>query len=183
MRTVSFVMMVALSVQAVVAQQFGIAPPTERESKRINYHKVMYKNYKSPAPEPGAENTPLLPLLVRPDGKPITSADEWLKQRRPELVRQWLAILGKVAPTAEDAKWFGDVRQVVSRSTSEREGYTRIDLDIPMEKDFVQRHLLLLPKGQGNHFPPSFYGRRVHRTIASPSSGGARTLPAADTWY
>jgi hypothetical protein len=29
------------------------------------------------------------------------------------------------------------------------EGYTRIDLDLLMEKDFYQRHLLLLPEGQG----------------------------------
>ena len=47
-------------------------------------------------------------------------------------------------------KWFGDMRQAVVQQTRDMEGYTRIDLDLPMEKDFLQRHLLLLPKGQGS---------------------------------
>jgi len=139
-----------LLIAIAPAQHFPITPPTEQEASRVNYHKVTYRNYKSPAPEPGAENTPLLPLLVRPDGTKITTADQWNKQRRPELLKQWLGILGKVAPSPEDAKWFGDVRQAITVSTSEREGYTRIDLDIPLETDFFQRHLLLLPKGQGD---------------------------------
>src|SRR5258708_1469254 len=33
--------------------------------------------------------------------------------------------------------------------TQEKEHYTRILLELPMEKDFYQPHLLLLPKGQG----------------------------------
>jgi dienelactone hydrolase len=143
-------LLLAFAARAGEEPHFPIPQPGEGELRRVNYHRVTYNHYKSPAPEPGAENTPLLPLLVRNDGTPIRTAEEWYRIRRPELLRQWLAILGKVAPAPEDRKWFGDVRQTFSKSTSEREGYTRIDFDIPMETDFVQRHLLLLPKGQGS---------------------------------
>lgn len=69
--------------------------------------------------------------------------------RRPALVETWMRILGKIAPTGQDKQWFGDIRNVYEQSRHEEDGYTRIDLDIPIAKDFVQRHLLLLPKGQG----------------------------------
>jgi hypothetical protein len=132
-----------------LAQQFPIPAPSERELARVNYHRVTFKGYHSPAPEPGAEDTPLLSPLVRPDGTRVHDAEEWYGSRRPELVKQWTAILGKIAPAPQDIQWFGDVTQAVGRAPAERDGYTRIDLDLPMEKDFLQRHLLLLPKDQG----------------------------------
>ena len=131
------------------AQPPSVPPPADRELQRVNAHRVVYRNYRSPAPEPGAENTPLLPLLVGNDGAPVRTADDWTRRRRPELVKQWLAILGKVAPGKSDRKWFGDIRRAVRRSTTEMDGYTRIELDLPMEIDFLQPHVLLLPKGQG----------------------------------
>lgn len=131
------------------AQPPTVPQPAERGLQRVNAHRVMYRQYRSPAPEPGAEDTPLLPLLVRPDGTGIRTADEWRKVRRPEIVKEWLAILGKVAPAPADRKWFGDIRRAVRRSTTELDGYTRIELDLPMETDFLQPHVLLLPKGQG----------------------------------
>jgi dienelactone hydrolase len=61
-----------------------------------------------------------------------------------------MQILGKIEPSPQDRQWFGDVTQAVEINRRELDGYTRIDLDIPIEKDFHQRHLLLLPKGQGS---------------------------------
>src|SRR5207249_4169341 len=118
-------------------------------------HRVTSPTYHSPAPEPGAEDTPLLSLMVRPDGARVRNAGEWYKSRRPELVKQWTAILGKIAPAPEDMKWFGDIRKAVLRSRADREGYTRIELDLPIEKDLLQPHLLLIPKGQGKGPFPS----------------------------
>ncbi len=124
-----------------------IAPPSEAELARTTYHRVTSK--RSPAPEPNAEKTPIPPLLERPDGTRIRDAEEWYRVGRPALVETWMRILGKIAPTEQDKQWFGDIRSVYEQSRREEDGYTRIDLDIPIEKDFVQRHLLLLPKGQG----------------------------------
>ncbi|MBI3698145.1 MAG: dienelactone hydrolase family protein [Acidobacteria bacterium] len=123
------------------------AQPAERELRRANYHRVTSK--RSPAPEPGAENTPILSPLIKSDGKRVKNARQWYRERRPELVRAWMDILGKVAPAPEDRKWFGDVTKAVEISRSEQDGYTRIELDIPLEVDFLQHHLLLLPKAQG----------------------------------
>jgi Dienelactone hydrolase family len=93
--TISTALLLAFGAQSAGAQTFPIPPASERELKRVNYHRAMPKPYGSPAPEPHAEDTPLLPLLVRPDGTRIANAQEWFKSRRSELVRQWTAILGK----------------------------------------------------------------------------------------
>ena len=145
----SIALLLAFAEARCAVQQFAIPEPAERELKRVNYHRVTSPSYHSPAPEPGAENTPLISPLVKPDGTRVRNSEEWYQSRRPELVKQWLAILGKIAPAPEDMKWFGDMRNVVERATADREGYTRTDFDLPMEKDFLQRHLLLMPKGQG----------------------------------
>ena len=139
---------IAVALLAIAA----VGYPTERNLERVTYHRVTSK--RSPAPEPGAENTPLLSPLLRPDGKRISNPKEWYRSRRPELVRAWTEILGKTAPAPADMQWFGDVTKSVEISRSEQEGYTGIELDIPLEKDFLQHHLLLLPKGQGRgRFP------------------------------
>jgi hypothetical protein len=151
MRTwASIALLPALAATHAGAQQFSIPAPSERELNRVNYHRANFSKYHSPAPEPGAENTPLVSPLVRPDGTRIRNAEEWYRERRPELVKQWLAILGKVAPAPEDMKWFGDIRNPVGRGAADMDGYTRADIDLRMETDFLQRHLLLMPKGQGN---------------------------------
>ncbi len=147
MRTRVYLMLLALGAGSLRAQQFSIPQPSERELHRVNFHRVTSKG--SPAPEPGAENTALPSPLVRTDGSRVRTADEWNQSRRPELVKAWTGILGKIDPAPEDMKWFGDIRQATVQQKRDMEGYTRIDLDLPMEKDFLQRHLLLLPKGQG----------------------------------
>lgn len=121
-------------------------PPQATEkapAERINHHRVS--SPRSPAREPGAENTPI-PSLV----EGLRTPRDWFQRRRPELLRTWTHILGKIAPAPKDRKWFGDIRRVVEVSRTEMDGYTRIELQIPMERDFLQPHLLLLPKGQGN---------------------------------
>lgn len=110
--------------------------------RRVNQHRVT--SARSPAQQPGAENVALLSLV---DG--LKTREDWIRQRRPRIHDHWLKMLGKVEPNKEDLKWFGDIRQARVVETTELEKYTRIKLELPMEKDFYQPHLLLLPKGQG----------------------------------
>jgi len=133
-----------LAIAAVLvrlAPQLDIPKPSERELRRVNYHRVTSK--RSPAPEPGAEQTPIPSIAPK-------NAEEWRQVRRPQILTAWKQILGKIEPAPEDRKWFGDVTKVAEINRREMDGYTRIDLDIPIERDFYQRHLLLLPKGQGS---------------------------------
>ena len=58
-----------------------------------------------------------------------------------------MTILGKIEPQGKDKLWFGDIRKVRVLDTQEKDTYTRIHLEIPLEKDVYQRHLLLVPKG------------------------------------
>lgn len=111
-------------------------------SLRLNQHKVT--SSKSPAPEPGAENE-IIPSLING----LQSPEDWYKKKRPSLMKLWTQILGKLGPNNDDRRWFGDIRQVTVHEKLETEKYTRIRLDLPIEKDFNQQHLLLLPKNQG----------------------------------
>src|SRR2546422_23820 len=85
--------------------QLELPKPAQRDLQRVNYHRVTSK--RSPAPEPGAENTPLLSPLVKADNRKVKDADEWYRVRRLELLQTWLRILGKVEPAPEDLRWFG----------------------------------------------------------------------------
>lgn len=109
---------------------------------RLNQHKVT--NPRSPAQEPGAEKE-LIPSLV----EGLATASDWQRKRRPEILARWRTILGKVEPQGADKRWFGDIRKVRELDKAERDGYTRIHLELPIEKDFYQPHLLLLPRNQG----------------------------------
>jgi len=60
-----------------------------------------------------------------------------------------MRILGKIEPSREDKRWFGDIRKARVLDTQEKEHYTRVHLELPIEVDFYQPHVLLLPKGQG----------------------------------
>ena len=133
--------MLPLAVLFLLAPQLDLPSPAARELQRVNHHRVTSR--RSPAPEPGAENTPI-PSLVP------ASAEEWRKVRRPALLETWTRVLGKLEPSTDDRRWFGDITQAVEINRRDLDGYTRIDLDLPIEKDFLQRHLLLLPTGQGS---------------------------------
>ena len=111
-------------------------------TQRLNQHRVVSK--RSPAPEPGAEKE-IIPSLA--DG--LHSPRDWFRKRRPEIIRYWRTMLGKLEPQGADKRWFGDIRQARILDKQEKEGYTRIHLELPIEKDFYQPHLLLLPRGQG----------------------------------
>lgn len=116
--------------------------PTIDPSQRLNQHKVTSK--RSPAPEPGAENE-IIPSLV----EGLKTPEDWYRKRRPEILKYWTTILGKLEPNTQDAKWFGDIRKAKFIDRQEKEHYIRIQLELPMEVDFYQPHLLLLPKHQG----------------------------------
>ena len=128
---------------AVEGEGFGdsVSP-----SDRLNYHtppdstEVLMKqqhHYTIPSP------------LIHDNGTKVSSSEDWYRKRRPELMAHWIQILGKLSPSKEDEQWFGDISEVVIHDTEEKEGYTRIHLSLPIEKDFLQPHLLLLPKNQG----------------------------------
>jgi hypothetical protein len=87
----------------------------------------------------------LLSPLMMDDGRRVTTADEWNALRRPQLLQQWTKILGKLEPDAVDKKWFGDITKAVEVRREKRDGYTRIELQLPMETDFLQPHVLLIP--------------------------------------
>src|SRR6266849_977820 len=108
------------------------------EPARLNQHRVT--NRSSPAQEPGAEKEPI-PSLI----EGLRSAEEWRTVRRPQLLQLWTGILGKLGPNEQDLQWFGDIRQAVIRETADHGTYTRMSLDLPIEKDFLQQHLLLVP--------------------------------------
>jgi len=127
---------------ASLALTASLSSAQRGETARLNQHRVT--NRSSPSPEPGAENLPI-PSLI----EGIRSADDWTHAARPRLLRFWTTVLGKLGPHDQDRKWFGDIRQAVVRETADRGTYTRIALDLPMETDFLQHHLLLLPKGPG----------------------------------
>jgi dienelactone hydrolase len=117
------------------------------ENRRLNYHTapswtipLMQDQHKFEIPSP----------LVSDDGTRVETADQWTKRRRPELLQHWERILGKLAPGRDDAQWFGDVARTAEVSREKKDGYTRIELEIPIETDFLQSHLLLLPEGQGD---------------------------------
>ncbi len=122
--------------QAEAEAARGRAVPPE---KRLNQHRVS--NRRSPAPEPGAERE-LIPSLV--DG--VVDRRDWERRRRPELLKLWTEILGKLEPSPEDRRWFGDIRQARILDQKETAHYTRIHLELPIERDFYQQNLLLIPK-------------------------------------
>lgn len=121
---------------------FSLSVVAQDNLSRLHQHKVTAKG--SPAPEPGAENE-LIPSLI----EDVHSPRDWYRSKRPEILRLWVQVVGEVEPDRHDRKWFGDIRKAVVRHTKELETYTRLDIDLPMEKDFYQHHLLLLPKNQG----------------------------------
>src|SRR5213079_1220552 len=120
--------------------------PSEFQESELRYHTP-------PAwtrPEMKEQQHTTIPTcLQRDDGRPVSNAVDWVNGRRPELLRHWTRILGKIDPAPEDQKWFGDIAKTTELEREEKDGYTRIALDIPIEKDFLQHHLLLIPKGQG----------------------------------
>lgn len=130
-----------LAVLAAASVGSGADTPPAPE-RRFTQHRVTSKQ--SPAPEPGAENE-IIPSLV----EGLRGPKDWYRKKRPELVRLWTQILGKLEPNRADRRWFGDIRRAKTGAREELEKYTRIEIDLPIEKDFYQHHLLLLPKGQG----------------------------------
>jgi hypothetical protein len=125
-------------IAALVALTASVVNGQMPELARLNQHRVT--NRSSPAPKPGAEKQPI-PALI----EGLRSTEEWRTIRRPQLLQLWTEILGKLGPNEQDRQWFGDIRQTVIRETSDRGTYTRISLDLPIEKDFLQQHVLLLP--------------------------------------
>jgi dienelactone hydrolase len=115
----------------------------QENSTRLHQHKVTSKS--SPAPEPGAESE-LIPSLV----EGLHSPEDWYRKKRPDLLTLWTRIAGKIEPDIHDKQWFGDIRNAVIIGRREQENYSRVEVDLPMEKDFYQHHLLLLPKNQGH---------------------------------
>jgi dienelactone hydrolase len=109
---------------------------------RVLQHRVTIPQ--SPAPEPGAEHEEIPSLVVG-----LERAQDWWQIRRPQLLGYWIEILGKIDPNEQDQVWFGDICNIRVGETTDLGAYTRTELFLPIEKDFFQPHLLLIPKGQG----------------------------------
>lgn len=125
-------------------QRIDAEPSSERldPAVRVLQHRVTIPQ--SPAPEPGAEHEEIPSLVVG-----LQSAQDWWQSRRPQLLGYWMEILGKIDPNEQDQMWFGDICQVRVGETTDLGTYTRTEFLLPIEKDFFQPHLLLIPKGQG----------------------------------
>jgi dienelactone hydrolase len=120
----------------------AITVSAQSPETRLNQHRVTSRN--SPAPEPGAENEQVLSLVAG-----LRTPRDWYGKRRPEILKYWTTMLGKLEPHGGDKRWFGDIRKVRIHDEQEKEHYTRIRLDLPIETDFYQSHVLLLPRNQG----------------------------------
>ncbi|MFC2076174.1 alpha/beta hydrolase family protein [candidate division KSB1 bacterium] len=85
-------------------------------------------------------------ILVTEDGQKVSKPRDWYGKRRPELMGLWTRILGKLSPAPEDEKWFGDVTRIKTFSSRDTLDYIRKHIGIPIEIDFYQDHLLIMPK-------------------------------------
>jgi dienelactone hydrolase len=147
LKTYMVLLLLLLSQQTIgTAQTASRSPDSVAPSKWLNYHtapawtnRLMKEQHRYPIPS----------ALIGDDGSAVNTPADWYQKRRPQLLRHWTRLLGKLSPTKADEKWFGDIAKTVVHTTEEKEGYTRIVLSLPIEKDFLQPHVLLLPKDQG----------------------------------
>ena len=127
----------------------------------------------------------LLSPLLTDDGRRVTTAEEWNSVRRPQLLQQWTKILGKTRTGLPKIKSGLATSQSRSKSAAGKcEGYTRIELKLPMETDFLQPHVLLIPDNA-----PWENARRLSRglppgrTMPSQKNGGAHGWLSAAAWF
>jgi dienelactone hydrolase len=133
-----------ISILSVISSPGQEAPNTDKENRgRLTYHRWMH----GPAPQPDQEVT-LIPSVL--SGNEIDTPEKWYRHRRPQLIEIWTRILGKVSPAPGDREWFGDAAKAKIFSREDAGDYIRLHIGIPIEIDFYQDHLLLLPK---NSFP------------------------------
>ena len=120
---------------------------TDEPVATTRYHEAPQN---APSPFDRQHEVDLLSPLVMEDGTECASPSDWYEKRRPELLRHWTNILGRLEPSArQKEEWIGDISRVELVDERQEEGYRRLHLRIPLEKDFLQDHLLLLPSGQG----------------------------------
>jgi dienelactone hydrolase len=112
-------------------------------------------------------------VLISENNKRIEKPEDWYEVRRPELIKLWTEVLGKLTPSKEDEKWFGDVTKIEVYSQQDMGDYIRMHIGIPIEIDFYQDHLLLLPKS-----PPQ---ERLPAVIAWTSTTPDYTEP--EHWW
>ncbi|MBN8732736.1 MAG: prolyl oligopeptidase family serine peptidase [Acidobacteria bacterium] len=78
---------------------------------------------------------------------PGATRADWEKRVRPGLEATWVRALGRLEPAAADRPWLGDIRKPREIKREELPGYTRIELELPVETDYWSPHVLLIPKG------------------------------------
>jgi len=64
-----------------------------------------------------------------------------------QLRDQWREILGKLEPNHQDRRWFHANMKPREVATTDRGSYLRHHIELPLETDFYQPALLLVPKG------------------------------------
>ena len=60
---------------------------------------------------------------------------------------EWREILGKLEPNRTDRRWFVDRMVARELGSIDRGAYIRHHIELPLEVDFWQPGLLLVPKG------------------------------------
>lgn len=108
-------------------------------NQRLNFRRVTID--RSPAQEPGVERE-IVPSLV----EGISSREQWLRERRPPLVEAWTRILGRIEPTESDLRWFEPALKPRVQGLDRLSCYDRFTLELPLESDFYQPALLLVPR-------------------------------------
>jgi dienelactone hydrolase len=116
-----------------------VAQPPKDPRQRLHFRRVTID--RSPAQEPGVENE-IIPSLV----EGISTRAQWLERRRPALLEAWTRILGRLEPTESDARWFESTLEPRIQSLDRLAAYDRLTLELPLETDFRQPALLLLPR-------------------------------------
>lgn len=84
----------------------------------------------------------VIPSLV----EGIRTREEWEQKRRPELLEAWRTILGRLEPRPEDMKWLHERMEPRIQSRDRLAAYDRLTIELPLEVDFHQPALLLLPR-------------------------------------
>ncbi|MFC2124176.1 alpha/beta hydrolase family protein [Bacteroidota bacterium] len=118
---------------------------------RLTYHRWMG----GPAPQEGQDSVVIPSILFTKAGEKIETSEDWYGKRRPELIKLWTEVLGKLEPSPEDEKWFGDITNIKTYSHDDMGDYIRMHIGIPIEIDFYQDHLLLLPKNPSRESMPA----------------------------
>lgn len=93
-----------------------------------------------------AQPLPPTPAPLLPSGATVAT---WEQQIRPRLLDTWTRALGRFQPSFwQRLRYIPSNRQFREIRREEFPAYTRIELELPVERDFASPHLLLIPRNR-----------------------------------